>query len=463
MKFDIVAVALLVGCTGPSSKDEESAETGEPAEPDGQVMRDCEPEVGRICPYAGQGSNGWNGDDVHRLDVYFSFPMSVAFPPPGVAGDPIVADWNNHKFRRILPDPEAGLETIMGVNGPGDGDPQALDKTAEGADGTTVALNHPTMAQYLSDGTLLADTWHTHKFRTWDPADGHVRVVLGSRPGLNAVDSDSDPATPPVVVEQGIEASTVLMNQPKELLVDPNDENLVYYIDMRNERIRLWHRDTGIVDTIGGETVESTDLDTVIGSKGYCGEGLALEVCFNFPKNANPEPGGAIALSADSGTLYVADSESHVIRSIDLATGTSTLLSGTPPEYALDADDKIVTTPHSGFRDGPAAEALWNYPTDFAIDHETNELFVADANNHRIRKIDLDTMEVSTIAGTGTPPCEVSNLLNPVICDAQQDAGDGGLATDASLYRPFGVDIDPSTGDLVISDTYDHRLRVVTR
>jgi hypothetical protein len=277
-----------------------------------------------------------------------------------------------------------------------------------------------------------------------------VNIVFGSRPGYATWDHDADPKTPNVPKEFDQDAATVLMNQPKELYIDRNDEDLVYYVDMRNERIRLWNRGTALVDTIVGETVDSTDADTVPGSKGYCGEGDAVTVCLNFPKNANPEPGGAIALNGDGTVMYIADSESHVIRQVDLTTGVTSLLSGTPGM--------------SGFKDGAAAQALWYYPSDFAIDNDTNELFVADTNNHRIRKIDLGTGEVSTVAGTGQPSCDVApeDLLNPVICHEQHTGGDGGPATEAQLYRPFGVDIDPD-GHLVIADTYDQRFRIVYR
>ncbi|MFN7146007.1 MAG: hypothetical protein ACK4YP_19680 [Myxococcota bacterium] len=42
-------------------------------------------------------------------------------------------------------------------------------------------------------------------------------------------------------------------------------------------------------------------------------------------------------------------------------------------------------------------------------------------------------------------------------------AGDGAPATGALLYRPFGVDFDPDSGDLYVADTYNHRIRVVYR
>jgi len=454
----LVPLVLLAACEGdtddtdtddnPNDTDTTDTDTTVPTVDDGwpDVMRDCPEVVGNICPWVGGGYNGVHllGDATHHLDAWFSFPVSVAFDPGG--GRPMLFDWNNHRIRALNELPEDGLETIMGTQYLGDGDPEAADKTPAGAQGILVALNHPTMGQFYSDGTLLADTWHTHKFRTWDPATGLVHVVLGDRPGWGGVDVDQAD-------------TTVLMNQPKELFIDPTDEMRVYYIDMRNERIRVWDDNTGLVNTIAGQLPAGTK-GVAGGTVAGCEDADPLTICcpadpqpalgscFNFPKNGNPEPGGAIAVTSDGNTMYVADSESHLIRVFDLTTGMIDTLSGTPGV--------------SGFADGAAADALWAYPVDFALDETRNELFVADANNHRVRKIDLNTMMVSTVAGTGEPTCDIVDLLIPATCANQQDAGDGGPATDATVYRPFGVDINPD-GDLVITDTYDHRFRIVYR
>lgn len=435
----LLVLLALAACTGDKNPAEDSGTTVQLPE-DLHVVRDCAPEPGRICPWAGDGYNGFNGDDVHRLDAWFSFPMSVAFPPPGMEGRPILADWNNHKLRAVNPNPEDGYETVMGTEFLGDGDADLADSTPAGAPGTSVALNHPTQHMYDVDGTLLSASWHTHKFRRWDPATGLVHVVFGGRPGFHVVDGA------PVDFDDPEEL--VQMNQPKELIIDPSNPDRVYYVDMRNERIRLWDRGTGVVNTVAGEVTGDTNGDGALGSKGYCGEGDALATCFAFPKNANPEPGGAIALSGDGRTMYIADSENHVIRVLDIDAGQISLLSGAPGE--------------AGFADGAAAEAKWHYPVDFALDEANGVLYVADANNHRIRAIDLASNEVTTVAGNGEPTCEFSNFQNPATCAEQQAAGDGGPATEATLYRPFGVDIDQD-GNLVVSDTYNHRFRIVYR
>jgi len=448
-------LAFLAGCTGDGTNTggnhHPDPGDGGTSSPFYSVLKDCPDDAGNLCPWAGSGNGGWAGDG-DRYDTWFSFPMSVAFPPEGSDAPPVMSDWNNHKLRALEPD--GTTKTVMGTDFLGDGDPALADRTPDGAQGTDVALNHPTQQMYYPDGTLLSDSWHTHKFRSWDPATGIVHVVLGSRPGINTEPDDGDSTTPLVVVEQDQPAASVLMNQPKELFIDPSNPKVVYYVDMRNERIRKWDQDAGTIDTIAGETVDSADTDTVVGSKGWCGtdDDEALLTCFSFPKNANPEPGGAIAVTSDGKTMYVGDTEAHVIREIDLTADPVriTLLSGTPNQ--------------PGFADGDAAGALWNYPSDFALDEANHALYVADTNNHRVRMIDLDSNEVSTVAGTGEPSCPLAadELLIPQVCDNQSQGGDGGPATEATLYRPFGVDID-NDGNLVIADTYDQRFRILYR
>lgn len=412
---------LLVACSG----NDETTDTGAPlTEALPSVLRDCAETPGNICPWAGVGINGFNGDDVHRLDAWFSLPQSVTFSP---YGPPMIADWNNHKIRQVDDDPEAGLTTVMGTAFLGDGDAAKLDLTPEGAPGTTVALNHPTMQAYQSSGLLVADNWHNHKLRTWDPSTGMVRVFAGSKPGF---EGDSGPA------------SAAKFNQPREIFIDGNDD--IWILDMRNERIRKITADGSTVVTIAGQGKKGYD-DGV-----YChGDGVPLlEACFNFPLNANPEPGGALQLSDDGNKVYIADPESHIIRVADLVTGMVELVAGSPGT--------------AGDADGPALSALFNYPSDIAIDGD--QLFVADANNNKVRQIDLATGTVSTLAGTGTATCPYAAGFEQVIqiCDEQHSGGDGGPANEATLYRPFGIDIDLD-GNVVVADTYNHRFRVIYR
>ncbi len=90
---------------------------------------------------------------------------------------------------------------------------------------------------------------------------------------------------------------------------------------------------------------------------------------------------------------------------------------------------------------GSALKASLNFPAGLVF--HNGSLYVADRNNHRVRKIDSDGI-ITTVAGTGVPGC----------CE------DGGPATWAPLHFPSDVDFD-SSGNLYISDRSNNRIRKV--
>ncbi len=128
-----------------------------------------------------------------------------------------------------------------------------------------------------------------------------------------------------------------------------------------------------------------------------------------------------------SNRLYIADSHNHRIRVV--AGGIITTLAGTgTPGYSGDG--------------GPALAAQLALPTSLAVDASGN-LYIADTNNHRIRKLTSGTL--TTVAGNGE----------------ELFAGDGGPATAASLDQPTGIAVDVS-GNLYIADKNNHRIRIVS-
>lgn len=378
--------ALLFACTGENPDDTAAA---------------CEESSGGICTWAGTGDAAYDGDGNAPLDSMFYWPMKVEHSP---YGNPVVLDWNNHRVR-VLQD-DGTFTTAVGNLFPGDGPPDLSDLTLPGAPGDTVSLNHPTDAIWLPDGKLLVVAWHNHKLRTWDPATDLVHVHCGTTPGFAG--DDYAPA---------IDA---LLNMPNSAVLDEATGSL-YFVDQKNERVRELTADFTI-NTVAGS-----------GTQGFGGDGGPLrEAAFGFPKSAQPEPGGAIALAPD-GNLYVADTENHRIRKLDLANDVITTIAGTG-------------TAGFGGDGGPAAEALLHFPRDVEFGAD-GRLYVADTDNHVVRAIDLTTGIIETVAGT---PGESGF------------SGDGGPATEATLYRPFGIDFDEA-GDLYVADTYNHRIRVVYR
>ena len=93
-----------------------------------------------------------------------------------------------------------------------------------------------------------------------------------------------------------------------------------------------------------------------------------------------------------------------------------------------------------GFDDGRGAAARFNCPTGVAVD-ASGVVFVADRNNHRIRRITNGV--VDTLAGSG-----------------ERGIADGAGAA-AQFYSPSGLVLDPATGHLLVADQLNHRIRAV--
>ncbi|WP_309893490.1 hypothetical protein [Archangium sp.] len=354
----------------------------------------CGPE--HICTWVGTGQAAFNGEGLAREVTDLYWPMDLTFGPDGRA---YVMDWNNHRVRRVEADGK--VTTVIGTETIGDGPEDLRDLRAEGALGTTVNLNHPTGLTFLPDGTGLLVAWHNHKLRTWDPATGRVRVLCGEGPGFRG---DGGPV------------GASLMDQPKGAAVAA--DGTVYVLDQRNQRVRSIAPD-GTVRTVVGT-----------GEKGYGGDGgPALEAKLSFPTGGNPQPGGAVVLDG-KGTLYLADTENHRVRAVDLATGVIRTVAGTG-----------VAGP--SVPEAAALEATLNAPRDLALDGR-GRLYIADTDNHVVRRLEPETGRLRTVVGTGT----------------RGFSGDGEALEKAQLARPFGIELD-SRGNLFIADTYNHRIRRV--
>jgi len=129
-----------------------------------------------------------------------------------------------------------------------------------------------------------------------------------------------------------------------------------------------------------------------------------------------------------SGNVYIADQSSNRIRKVD-AAGIITTFAGTGV---------------SGFSgdSGLATAATLSQPVRIAIDKKGN-IYVADANNNRIRKIDNAGI-ITTVAGTGIGGYN----------------GDSIAATAAQLNVPYGIAVD-SEGNIFIADFFNNRVRKV--
>lgn len=357
----------------------------------------CAGSPGTICTWAGTGEAAFNGEGLDRSATSFYWPVKVRFSPEGRA---VLMDWNNHRVRTVGADDE--VVTIIGNENIGDGPEDRADATAPGVDGKLVNLNHPTDFAFLPDGRGLLASWHNHKLRIWDPATGLVHVACGSTPGFKG---------------DGALSSQALLDQPRSVIVDANGNILIG--DQRNQRIRRIRAADQIIETVAGT-----------GVKGFAGDGASpLAAEFSFPAGSNPQPGAGMDLDA-AGRIFVADTDNHRIRMIDLAANTVTTIAGNG-EAGFAGDG------------GKALDASLKSPRDVAVGPDGN-LYVADTENSAVRKIDLSTGVITTVVGTGAKGFE----------------GDGAAAQSAKLARPFGVTFD-GEGNLFIADTFNNRIRRV--
>jgi DNA-binding beta-propeller fold protein YncE len=131
------------------------------------------------------------------------------------------------------------------------------------------------------------------------------------------------------------------------------------------------------------------------------------------------------------GALYFCDLDNQRIRRLDLTTRRTLTVAGNGQRaYAGDG--------------GPAIEASLNMPHEIQFD-SAGHLYIAERDNHVIRKVDAKTSIISTFAGTGRPGF----------------SGDGGAASLAALRQPHSIAVDPGRRFLLICDIGNHRIRRV--
>jgi DNA-binding beta-propeller fold protein YncE len=368
---------------------------------DGTVKDSCFDITGSVCTWAGTGDPAFNGDWLHRIQSALYWPVDLEFSPDG---DAYLLDWQNHRVRRVVGGQV--LETVIGTDDVGDGPAQGNELSDPGVPGTTVSLNHPTDVVFDASGIMILSAWHNHKLRRFDPATAYDRILAGGQPGFSG---------------DGMDAQTAQLNQPKGAVVSARD-GAIYVVDARNVRVRRIDAATHVIDTVAG------------GAPGYGGDGgPPLAASFMFQKDSdNPEPGGAIAIDADN-RLYVADTENQRIRRIDLDAGVVDTVAGNG-------------TAGFGGDGGAATDASLNYPRDVEIAPD-GRLFIADTDNHCVRAVDLGTGVITTVAGQA---------------GQRGFAGDGDVALSAQFNRPFGIAFD-AAGDLYVADTFNNRIRKVVR
>jgi hypothetical protein len=184
----------------------------------------------------------------------------------------------------------------------------------------------------------------------------------------------------------------------------------IYIADTHNNCIRKVTASTGIITTVAGN-----------GTAGYSGDGGPAT-------SADVNPDGGVAVDS-AGNIYFADNQR--IRKVTVSTGYISTVAGNGIQgYSGDG--------------GAATNAEMNWPWGVAVDAAGN-IYIADMDNQRMRKVTAVTGVISTVAGNGT----------------QGYSGDGGQATSAEISSPSGVAVD-ATGNIYFGNIFSNCIRKVT-
>jgi len=250
----------------------------------------------------------------------------------------------------------------------------------------------------LSGNVYIAD-YFNHTVRKVSTS-GVITTIVGD--GTAGFTGDGGPA------------SAARLNGPAGITFDGVGN--LYIADKFNERIRRVDASTGIITSVAGNGAHGGWNGAAFGNGG-----MATAASLTYP----------IAVAFDgSGNMYISDNGSQTVRKIDGATGVITLFAGT----------------HAGGYNGDgiaASTAKLNNPRGLAVDGSGN-VYISDCWNNRIRKVD-PSGQISTYAGNGT----------------KGYAGDGGPATAANIFGPWGITVD-ACGDLFICDYDNYVVRRVS-
>lgn len=384
----------------------------------GHLVRMVSPD-GNIHTIAGTGIAGSNGDGGAASAAQFLSPSGVAIDG---GGNVLVLDGD--RVRRITSDGAinafAGQSRLAGDGGPA----------------SAGIFSNPAGIAVDSSGNIYIADSGNNAVRMVDPY-GSLSTIAGN--GVSGRTGDGGPA------------SAATLNGPSAVAVDPAGN--LYIADTFNSVIRIVTPD-GTINTFAGN-----------GRFGFGGDGQAAtsgDAAFAYP--------AGLALGSD-GTLYIADSQNHRIRTVT-PDGMLNTFAGTGA-VGVQGDS------------GPALNARLFLPSGVAVD-ASGALLIADTANGRIRKVDLagNISSIQASSGDGAlfnPVAVASDALGNIYAGdfyrikrftpagvvstvgGSANAGfsgDGGPATGGQLYMVTGLAQGPG-GVWYAVDQRNQRVRIL--
>lgn len=293
-----------------------------------------------ITTIAGSGTT--LGDGGLATSALLMSPRGVAIDG---AGNIYIAEWNNHKIRKVT----ASTGIITTIAGTG-----TAGYNGDNIPATSAELNKPFSVALDAAGNIYIADGYNNRVRKVIVSTGIITTIAGdSIAGYNG---------------DNIAATTAELNRPTSVALDASGN--IYIADYNNNRIRELNITTGIITTIAGN-----------GTAGYNGDNIVA-----ITAELNPSF-WAFKIASDAiGNIYIDDGGNHRIRKVTASSGIITTIAG------------IGTSGYNG-DSIPATTAEITSPYGITIDAAGN-LFIADGT--RIRKVDAITNLISTLVNLGS-------------------------------------------------------------
>lgn len=330
---------------------------------------------------AGTGAKGFAGDGGPATQAQLNEPGGIARGPDGAL---YICDTANHRLRKLTSDGK--ISTVAGTGEKG--------WSGDGGPATAAKLSEPYEVRFDRAGNVFWVERLSHCVRKLEAKTGVIRTIAGT--GTAGFSGDGEPAT------------KAQLNEPHSIGFDPAGN--LYICDVKNHRLRKVDMRTGLISTLAGTGEKKPTPDGVpfagaplsgpraldfdqagnlwlapregnailkldlargtvhhvagTGAKGFTGDGgSAKDATLNGPKGLSVGP---------NGNVYIADTENHAVRMIDVKRGTIELIAGT------------------GTRgDGPEGDPLkcqLSRPHGIFVDAD-GSIFVGDTEARRVRVI----------------------------------------------------------------------------
>jgi sugar lactone lactonase YvrE len=407
------------------------------------------PAVKPISAFVGS-PGGWGAVDGPSAEARFTSPGGLCFDKTGRL---LVADEDNGAIRMV--DPATGATSTWGGRLAGEG---TMDGLLPDAGFAATGAMAP-----ASDGTVYFSDFALSGIRKVDPK-GMVTTILpgGSRSYMDGVGPKVRFHTP----------SGLALDEARGCLYVADDNNMLIRqvnlatnetttlagvwqsndtVDGLFESAHFLHPRTvvkpaeevlyvGCDDAIRKLDLVTRKVTTLAGTPGVVGfaDGVGPQVRFNGISGIALDGLGHLLITEGA---YSGGYCGQVLRSLDLATGRVTTVAGTGNDPAPDAYGGILGL--RGCMDGIGGAVRFDMPRNIVVDGK-GMAYISDLGNSIIRKVDLESGRVSTLAGT-----------RPRVGSAD------GTADLASFNQPFGLALD-SKGNAYVAEWHNNLIRKVT-